>query len=116
MRKIPRTAKLDKAIFGSPGFWYGVFFFQIEALLIISEKMHGHLQFSFWMPKALGKFCFLRIVLNHTKNIPVLVGTTYRQPKYLDMHKVYVQFLTKVGTIFNRGSKSLAHKPCSIRR
>ena len=43
---------------------YGVLF-QIEAYL--SLKMHGYLQFSFWIPRALAKFCFLRIVLNRGK-------------------------------------------------
>ena len=41
---------------------YGVFF-QIEAL----RKMHGYSKFSFWIPRALAKFCFLRIVLNRAK-------------------------------------------------
>ena len=47
---------------------YGVFFFQIEAVLSLKKKKeHGYPQFSFWIPKALAKFCFPRIVLNHAK-------------------------------------------------
>ena len=30
-------------------------------------KMHGYSKFSFWIPRALAKFCFPRIVLNRTK-------------------------------------------------
>ena len=30
-------------------------------------KMHGYPQFSFKIPRALAKFCFLRIILNRTK-------------------------------------------------
>ena len=41
------------------------FFFQTEALL--SPRMHGYHQFSFWIPRALAKFCFFRIVLKCTK-------------------------------------------------
>ena len=28
------------------------------------RKMHGYPKFSFWIPRALAKFCFLRIVLS----------------------------------------------------
>ena len=42
--------------------------------------MHGYPQFSFEIPKAFAKFCFLRIVLT-AQNIPVLVGTTHRKPR-----------------------------------
>ena len=38
-------------------------FFQIRVLL--SLKMHGDPQFSFWIPRALAKFCLLRIVQKH---------------------------------------------------
>ena len=53
-----------------------------------SASRVGYPQFSFWIPKALAKFCFLCIVLNHAKNICVLVGTTYRKPEYLKVRTV----------------------------
>ena len=37
-------------------------FLQIEAW-----KMHGYPKFSFWIPRALAKFCFLRIIFNSAK-------------------------------------------------
>ena len=51
--------------------------------------MHGYPQFSFWIPKAHAKFCFLCIVLNRTKNIPVRVSR--------DAQNVYA--VTIVGTV-----------------
>ena len=65
---------------------YGVFF-QSEALSSLKNA---------WLPRNFlfgykgHLFCFLHIVLKHTKNIPVLVGTTHRKPKYLEMHRTYV--------------------------
>ena len=47
-------------------------------------KMRGYPQFSFRIPRALAKFCFLRIVLN----TPVLVSTTNRKPQYLKEHEL----------------------------
>ena len=41
------------------------FFFQIEALLYMKNAWLPPI--FFWIPKALSKFCFLRIVLNCTK-------------------------------------------------
>ena len=49
--------------------------------------MHGYPQFSFEIPKAFAKFCFLRIVLNRAKNFSVLAGTT----QYLEMRRTYAQ-------------------------
>ena len=43
---------------------YGVF---LQLKLYYLWKMHGHPQFSFWIPKALAKFCFPQIFLNHAK-------------------------------------------------
>ena len=43
---------------------YGIFS-QIEVLS--SLKMHGYPKFSFWLPRLLVKFCFLRVVLNRAK-------------------------------------------------
>ena len=41
------------------------------------------------MPRALAKFCFLRIVLNRAKNnVSALVGITHRKPEDLEMHRV----------------------------
>ena len=37
--------------------------------------MRGYPQFSFWIPTALAKICFPRIVINRAKNNSVLVGT-----------------------------------------
>ena len=55
-------------------------------------KIHGYPQFSLWIPRALAKFYFLRIVLNHAKIIiPTLVGTTHRKSEYLKMHRMYAQ-------------------------
>ena len=42
-------------------------FFRIILLPDYLKKMHGFLQFSFWLPGALVKFCFLRIILNRVK-------------------------------------------------
>ena len=58
---------------------------------IISGKMHGYPQFSFWIPRALAKFCYIRMVLNRAKNIPVLVGTTHRKLDNPEMRKTYAQ-------------------------
>ena len=55
-------------------------------------KINGYPKFSFWIPKALAKFCFLRIVLNRAhKNIPVLVGTTHKKPEYLEIRRTCAQ-------------------------
>ena len=35
--------------------------------LIISKKMHGYPQFSFWIPVAPAKICFSRKVINFPK-------------------------------------------------
>ena len=57
---------------------HGVFF-QIEDLFSLKNARYP--QFSFWIPKALAKFYFLR---RHSfklhKNIPLLVGTAHRKP------------------------------------
>ena len=43
-------------------------------------------QIVFWIARVLANFWFLRIVLNRAKiSLHVLVGTTHRTPKYLDM-------------------------------
>ena len=56
--------------------------------------MHGNSKFSFWIPRALAKFCFLHIVSNRAKiSLSVLVGITYR--------KQSVCTVTKVGTVLN---------------
>ena len=48
--------------------------------LIISKKMHGSPQFSFWIAIALAKIRFSRIVINRAKIMTsVLVGTVLRQ-------------------------------------
>ena len=52
-----------------------LFFRIIYCCLIISKKMHGYPQFSFWISIALAKICFPRIVINHTKILLYLVGT-----------------------------------------
>ena len=54
-------------------------------------KMYGYPQFSFWIARALAKFCFLRIVLNRAKNIPVLISTADRKFEYLEMRRTYAQ-------------------------
>ena len=41
--------------------------------------------------RALAKFCFLRLVLNRAKNIPVLVSTTHRKPEYLEMSRTFAR-------------------------
>ena len=48
-------------------------------------------QFSFWIRRALGKFCILPIVFNRANNIPILVSTTHRKPEYLEMRRTYAQ-------------------------
>ena len=35
--------------------------------LVISKKMRGYPQFSFWIPLALAKICFTCIVINRAK-------------------------------------------------
>ena len=67
---------------------YGVFF-QIEALLPL--KNAWFLLILFLDYKEHAKVCFLRIVLNHAKNIPVLVSTTHRKPEYLQMCRTYAK-------------------------
>lgn len=53
--------------------------------------MHGYPKLSFWMPRALAKVCFLRIVLEPWKDTRVLVGAAYRKSYYLKMRTTYVQ-------------------------
>ena len=53
--------------------------------------MHGYPQFSFGIPRALAKFCFLRIFLNRAKIFQYVVGTYHRKPKYLEMRRAYAQ-------------------------
>ena len=69
-----------------------VFFFPNWSF-IISEKCMVTPKFSVLDTKgtSIAKFCFLRIVLNRAKNIPVLVGTTHRKPEYLEMRRTYAQ-------------------------
>ena len=64
-------------------------FFPILKINYLS-KVHGYPKFSFWIPRVLTKFYFLRIVLKR-KNIPVLVGIIDRKPKYLEMRRTYAQ-------------------------
>ena len=53
----------------------------------------------FWIPRALAKFCFFRIVLTEPlENIPVFVGTTDRKPEYLQMRRNACA-VRKVGTV-----------------
>ena len=69
----------------------GVFFFQIEDLLSLKNAWLNP-QFSFWIPEALAKFCFPRIVLN--RNICISRKThmkTHRKPEYLEMRRTYAQ-------------------------
>ena len=63
--------------------------FHAEALLSLENAWLP--QFSFWISKALAKFC---------KNIPVLVGTTHRKPEYLEMRRTHA-YVAKVGTVLN---------------
>ena len=71
---------------------YGVFFVLSKLKLYYLWKMHGYPKFSFWIPKALAKFCFPQIVLTCAKNnIPVLVSITHRKPEYLEMCRTYAQ-------------------------
>ena len=58
------------------------FFFQIEPLL--SLKYAWLPPIFVWIPRALAKSYFLRIVLNR-------VGTTHRKPEYLEMRRTYAQ-------------------------
>ena len=67
---------------------YGIFF-QIEALLSLKNE---------WLPQIFfldtKNTCSVLLSphsLKPRKNIPVLVGTTHRKPKYLEMHRTYVQ-------------------------
>ena len=67
---------------------YGNFFTNLSS--IISEKMRGYPQFSFWVLIALAKICFFHIVLNGLKprkNIVVLVGKFLKIPEYPEMHR-----------------------------
>ena len=51
----------------------------IKQCLIISEKCVVTSNFSFWIPVALTKICFSRIVINRTKILTsVLVGTVLK--------------------------------------
>ena len=43
--------------------WHSVY----ASLEAVDTKMHGYPQFLFWIPRALAKFYFLRLVLNHPK-------------------------------------------------
>ena len=68
---------------------YGVFI-QIEALL--SPKNAQLPPIFFLDTKSVCWFCFLCIVLNRAKKyIPVLVGTTHRKNKYVEMRRTYAQ-------------------------
>ena len=44
-----------------------MYFLEIIKLHFGKKKMHGCLQFSFWISIALAEICFSRIVVNHTK-------------------------------------------------
>ena len=84
-------------------------------------KMHGHPQFSFWIPR--GKFCFLRIVLNCAKMFLYWSVTTHRKPEYLEMSRTYAPSLrtnyleirrplTKVGTVLKLAGTPNMHEEC----
>ena len=63
------------------------------------EESYGFDKFLVWFMTAvkadLSKGYLLSsafsAVLNRAKNIPVLVGTTYRKPEYLKMRRTYAQ-------------------------
>ena len=65
--------------------------FFLKLKLNYLSKMHGYPQFSFWIPRVLTKICFLRIVLNRAKNIPVLVSIGDRKSDYLEMRRTYAR-------------------------
>ena len=47
---------------------YFIFWSFLEILLLnYLSKMRGYSQFSLWIPKALTKICFFRIVIDRTK-------------------------------------------------
>ena len=48
-------------------------------------------KFSFWIPRAIAKFCIPRLFLNREKDIPVLVGTIHRKPGNPEMRRMYAQ-------------------------
>ena len=53
------------------------------------SKMHGYLQFSFWIPRVLTKIFFPRIVSNREKIL--IVGIGDRKSEYLEMRRTYAQ-------------------------
>ena len=66
-------------------------FFHIEAL-ISSEKCMVSPNFLFGYQEHFVKFCFFYICsFKLRKNIPVLGGTTYRKPEYLEIWITYAE-------------------------
>ena len=57
----------------------------------ISEKCMVTPNFLFGYQEHLPSSCFLCLVLNRAKNIPVFVGTTHRKPEYLEVLRTYAQ-------------------------
>ena len=87
---------------------YGIF---SKSKLYYLRKMHGYPQFSFWIPRTLA----IKVLLSPNsfklrKNIPVLVGTTHRKPKYLEMRRICICRVTKVGTVLNKVNQGLQTK------
>ena len=81
-------------------------FYFSKLKLCYLRKMNDYPQFSFWITKALAKFCLLRIVLNHAK---------------VSLYARSVSVVTKVGTVFNNRLERLwsvmkieASLPCEI--
>ena len=80
--------------------------FFLNLKLCYLRKMNDYPQFSFWITKALAKFCLLRIVLSHPK---------------ISLYARSVWIVTKVGTVLNNRLERLwsvmeieASLPCEI--
>ena len=64
--------------------------------------MHGYPLFSFWILKALAKFCFLCIVLNQAKKHPCISRHhPWENRESRDVQNVCADAVTKVGTVLN---------------
>ena len=73
------------------------FFPQIEALLSLKNAWLP--QIFFLDTKSTYKVLLSPHRVKPRKNIPVLVGTTYRKPEYLEMLRMFICAETKAGTI-----------------
>ena len=77
-------------------------FFVSKLKLYYLWKMHGYPQLSFWIPRAVVKFCFLRIVLNRAKY--PCISRHHPLETRVSREAQNVCAVTKVGTVLNSHS------------